>query len=233
VTRKPADLQMAELSGRSDTLPTMSRRMRSPRYRAGQWEHRYAPHVEPINRLVDELGELDDAGHPPYVAPMYRGIHAPAVAILRDPGPKAGGVAGSGFLSIENDDQTAERQCAFFTESGIEPANVVPWNAYPWYINARPTKTQLAAGTRPLHQLLDLLPALRVVLLLGGDAQAAWQLFLSGNRANISRRGIEALSTYHPSRQALQHPSASERDRREQHIRSTLAHAAQVIAEGP
>jgi hypothetical protein len=203
--------------------------MRNSRYRAEQWSHRYDPHVEPINRLIDELGELDDAARPPYIAPMYRGIRAPALAILRDPGPKAGGGAGSGFLCVENDDQTAERQCAFFAEAGIDPANVVPWNAYPWYINAKPNKAQLAVGTKPLRQLLELLPALRVVLLLGGDAQAAWQLFLHGHRSYIKTRGIEALPTYHPSRQALQHPSPAERDRREDHIRSTLAHAAKLI----
>jgi hypothetical protein len=89
----------------------MVRRMRDHAYRAEQWRNRYAPHVEPINRLVDELGELRPGARPPYVAPMYRGVHAPMVAILRDPGPKAGGAAGSGFLSVGNDDQTAERQC--------------------------------------------------------------------------------------------------------------------------
>lgn len=207
----------------------MARQMSNPRYRDEQWSRRYAPHVEPINRLIDGLGELDDAGHPPYVAPMYRGIHAPALAILRDPGPKAGGAAGSGFLSVENDDQTAERQCAFFAEAGVDPSDVAPWNAYPWYINAKPSRLQLAGGTRPLRQLLDLMPNLCVVLLLGGDAQSAWRLFLSGHSSYIRRRGIEALSTYHPSRQALQHPSIAERDRREDHIRSTLARVAKLI----
>lgn len=207
----------------------MARQMRDPRYRDDQWSRRYDPHVEPINRLIDELGELDDAGHPPYVAPIYRGIDAAALAVLRDPGPKAGGAAGSGFLSVENDDQTAECQCAFFAEAGVNPSDVVPWNAYPWYINAKPTRLQLAAGTRPLRQLLDLMPNLRIVLLLGGDAQSAWRLFLSGHSSYIRRRGIEALSTYHPSRQALQHPSITERDRREDHIRSTLARAAELI----
>lgn len=209
----------------------MPRKMGNAHYRADQWAHRYDPHVEPINRLIDELGELDDAGHPPYVAPMYRGIDAHALAILRDPGPKAGGAGGSGFLSVENDDQTAERQCAFFAESGIDPAEIVPWNAYPWFINAKPNKSQLAAGTKPLRQLLELLPALRVVLLFGGDAQAAWTLFQSEHRSYLRRRGIEALPTYHPSRQALQHPSQVERNRREDHLRAALTHAAELIRQ--
>jgi hypothetical protein len=143
----------------------MPRRMREPAYPADQWARRYESDVAPINRLVDELGTHTDAGAPPYVAPMYRGVDAPAVAILRDPGPKAGGARGSGFLSVENDDQTAERQCAFLAEAGIDPADVVPWNVYPWYINATPTRTQLVAGVEPLRRLIELMPDLRVVLL--------------------------------------------------------------------
>lgn len=59
---------------------------------------------------------------------MYRGVDALALAILRDPGPKAGGAEGSGFLCIENDDQSAARLHGFFAEAGIEAANVIPWN---------------------------------------------------------------------------------------------------------
>jgi hypothetical protein len=62
--------------------------MSNARYRADEWARRYDPHISPINRFIDELGEHDQAGHPPYVAPMYRGIEAPALAILRDPGPR-------------------------------------------------------------------------------------------------------------------------------------------------
>jgi hypothetical protein len=207
--------------------------MRDAGYRADQWALRFDPHVAPINRLVDELGRQAEAGSPPYVAPMYRGVDAPALAVLRDPGPKAGGARGSGFLSVENDDQTAERQCAFFAEAGLDPADVVPWNAYPWYINDRPTRAQLAAGVEPLRRLIELMPRLCVVLLLGKDAQAAWQLFIRANADLVRRRGIEAMWTYHPSRGALQHPDAAERARREDDIGRVLRRAADGIAARP
>lgn len=207
------------------------RRMRDVRYREQQWRDRYAPHVAPINELVDELGTRDEAGHPPYVAPMYKGVCARALAILRDPGPKAGGENGSGFLSVENDDQSAQRQDEFFRGAGIDPAEVVPWNAYPWYINSKPTREQLQQGTEPLRRLIALLPHLRVVILEGIDAKAAWDLFVARHGTWVRSREIEAVSTYHPSRQALQHPDPAERDRREEHIRSTLRRAARVIDE--
>lgn len=204
--------------------------MSNARYRAEQWADRYAPHVEPINRLVDELGSTGDGPTPPYVAPMYRGVAAPILAVLRDPGPKAGGAQGSGFLSVENDDQTAERQCAFFSDAGIAAADVVPWNAYPWYINAKPNRTQLAAGVEPLRRLIDLLPELRVVLVLGKDAQAGWTLFERAHGRLLTARGIRALHTYHPSRQALWSPDPAERTRREDDIRRTLQDVAALVA---
>ncbi len=58
----------------------------------------------------------------------------------------------SGFLSVENDDAPAERQLRFMDGAGLDPAEVVPWNAYPWYINTKPPNAaQLHAGTEPLR----------------------------------------------------------------------------------
>jgi hypothetical protein len=65
--------------------------------------------LERINRFIDELGAKGDAGQPPYVPPMCGGVDALALSVSRDPGPKAGRTQGSGFLSIENDDPSAER----------------------------------------------------------------------------------------------------------------------------
>jgi hypothetical protein len=148
----------------------MARRMRDEDYRDAQWARRYTGRVERINRFIDELGAKDDAGHPPYVPPACGGVDALALSISRDPGPKAGGTAGSGFLSIENDDASAERMGRFLGEAGIDYARVLPWNAYPWYINSDPATSQLRAGAGPLRELIGLLPRLRVVALHGTAA---------------------------------------------------------------
>lgn len=66
----------------------MPRRMAEPAFHEDQWSRRYDQHVEPLDRLTDELGERDDAGHPPYIAPMYRGSEAPVLSLLRDPGAR-------------------------------------------------------------------------------------------------------------------------------------------------
>ncbi len=131
---------------------------------------------------------------------------------------------------MENDDQTVERQCAFIAEAGLEAADVLPWNAHPWYINAAPDRAQLLAGLVPLRRLVELMPRLRVVLLLGNDTRAAWRLFLRQHGEFVAQRNLVALPTYHPSRQALQHPDPAERRRREDDIRSVLSRAAELVA---
>ncbi|SDH11075.1 hypothetical protein [Pseudonocardia oroxyli] len=63
---------------------------------------------------------------------------------------------------------------------------------------------------------------LRVVLLAGKDAQAAWRLFIEVHDGTVVARRIRVVETYHPSRQAPQHPGPSERARGEEDIRMAL-----------
>jgi hypothetical protein len=81
--------------------------MADPVFRNEQWQRRFDTHIEPINLLVDEL-RISERGWLPYVAPMYGGVNARLLSVLRDPGPKTRSEDGSGFLSMENDDPTAE-----------------------------------------------------------------------------------------------------------------------------
>jgi hypothetical protein len=154
----------------------MVRRMRDANFQDEQLGGLRERHIAPINALVD--GILDPAAGlwAPYVAPMYGGIHARLLSVLRDPGPKTNvDHGGSGFLCMENDDATAERISGLFADAAIDAADIVPWNAYPWYINQAPTAAQLEAGVQPLLDLIALMPRLRVVMLHGGSAHDGWR----------------------------------------------------------
>ncbi|MFE0702337.1 uracil-DNA glycosylase [Streptomyces sp. NPDC058872] len=195
----------------------MARRMREESFRAEQEEGRYAPHVRPVNEMVDALRQQDGRGWMPYVAPWHGGAEARVLSLLRDPGPKTQAGTGSGFLCVENDDPTAELQAQKFEEAGIAPHEVTPWNAYPWYINRSPNAAELRAGAAVLERLLGLMAKLEVVLLQGNEAKDVWRRLLTARPEAVRERSLEVVSTYHPGRQALFVRDPEERARRAQH----------------
>jgi uracil-DNA glycosylase len=165
----------------------------------------------------------------PYVAPIYGGVDARVLFIARDPGPKTqGALGGSGFLSLENDDASAERFATLLDEAGIPVGETLPWNAYPWYINRKPTAAQLEAGVEPLARLLSLLPKLGVVVLLGGSAQDGWSRLARRHRGLVA--GFEVVPTYHTSNQALI-GSPKERAERMAKLKEAFARTAQLLQD--
>lgn len=205
----------------------MPRRMAEEPFRIYQWEHRYDEHIAPINRLVDELKQGER--WLPYVAPLYGGVNARLLSVLRDPGPMTQQDVGSGFLCIENDDATAEFICNLFVDAGIDMSDVVPWNIYPWYINRKPQSAELEAGISPLIRLVDLLPGLRVVMLHGGDAHKGWDKLISRYPSFAEKKKLHVIKTYHTSRQAFWHPDPAVRDRRKKHLRDSFAKASKYL----
>jgi hypothetical protein len=187
--------------------------MGETKFRLAQEAEIYAPHVESINRYVDELRQ-SERGWAPYVAPLHGGANARVLSILRDPGPATQEGTGSGMLCIENDDPSAALQCDLLEHAGLVAADLTPWNAYPWYINRKPNAAEREAGVEPLRRLVDLLPRLTVVLLQGGDAQDVWRRLDRRHPDLTSSRALTVVSTYHPGRQALWSPDPTVRDRR-------------------
>lgn len=205
----------------------MTRRMADKHFRIDQWDHRYDKHVAPINLLVDEFR---GAGlWLPYVAPMYGGVNARLLSILRDPGPKTQDTIGSGFLCMENDDATAENICKLFGDADIDPREIVPWNAYPWYINRKPNAAELEVGVEPLKRLIELIPGLKVIMLHGGDAHSGWKRLERRYPNLTSERGWHVIETYHPSRQAFWHKDPEVRSDRGKHLLDSFIEAASYL----
>lgn len=207
----------------------MARRMADETFRGEQEHGRYAPHVRAINKMVDDLRDQDGRGWMPHVAPWHGGVEARVLSVLRDPGPKTQDGVGSGFLCIENDDPTAERQCSAFAEAGINARDTTPWNAYPWYINRKPNASEQQAGVDPLVSLLGLLPDLRVVLLQGVDAQDTWRRLEKKHPEIASQERFQVVSTYHPANGALRSPDPAVRAAREQHRKDAYRRVAEAL----
>jgi hypothetical protein len=202
--------------------------MRDPAFRRSQEEGIRLPNVAPINALVDELRE-QGRGWVPYVAPIYGGVDAEMLSVLRDPGTMTDSSGkGSGFLCLENDDAAAELFATLLAEARISPAQTTPWNAYPWYINRKPHAAELEAGIEPLRRLLGVMPRLRVVMLNGGDAQNIWRRFERTHPQLAA--SYSALPTYHTSRQAFI-GTRDVREARMVQLKATFAHAAQLLSD--
>jgi hypothetical protein len=134
----------------------------------------------------------------PHFDPLDGGVQARVLFLLEAPGPNA---VVSGFLSRDNDDETAKNMFDLLAEAGLERRDTVLWNVVPWYIGdgnrIRGAGTSdFALARRDLSRLLKLLRRLRVIVLVGLKAQAAWDL-----------AGLEPhhfiVRTWHPSGQVL------------------------------
>jgi hypothetical protein len=75
------------------------------------------------------------------------------------------------------------------------------------------TSPQITEGLDPLRRIVGLMPALRVVLLQGGEAQTLWKRF-ARKQPRLAGR-YTAVETYHPGRTALRHPDPDVRKARE------------------
>jgi uracil-DNA glycosylase len=178
----------------------MPRRNADPAFVADQLAHRHDPHVEPINRLVDHLS-TDDRWMP-YVSPIMGGVNAKVLFVFQDPGPKTAPERGSGMLSPENDDPSAELLMRCLAAAGLPLKAMTAWNAYPWYLPQQqtPTASMLEAGTGPLERLLELLPDVTVVCLCGSVAHDFWDRF---QKIYPSIDGRYAIKTLHPSHRGI------------------------------
>jgi hypothetical protein len=203
--------------------------MRDPQFRQQQADDLRAPHVAPVNALVDELINPAGRGWVPYVASLYGGVNARVLNIHRDPGPKTHSQhGGSGFLCTENDDASAERFATLLDSAGIAVSETLSWNAYPWYINRSPRAAELEAGVEPLRQLLGLLARLRVVMLHGGSARDGWRRLARRHPDLVLR--LEVVPTYHTSNQAFIGPPEV-RAARMTALREAFARTARILQE--
>lgn len=208
----------------------MARRMIEDGFREEQWQRRYDAHIAPINQFVDELRRISGRDSPPYVAPMYGGVNARLLSVLRDPGPKTQRAnAGSGFLCMENNDASAEAISKLFAGAGIDASDIVPWNAYPWYINRAPKAADLEEGVAPLIRIFELLPTLRVVMLHGISAHNGWNRLSRQHPNVVAERKLHVIKTYHTSRQAFWHPNPLVREARKKKLCEAFQEAAQHL----
>lgn len=132
------------------------------------------PHIKDISAFVETIRkETNHGDNVPYFDPEDGGIYAECLFLLEAPGPRA---VDSGFVSRNNPDCTAANWLDLNEKAGIDRKKTLMWNIVPWYLGEngriRPAKkADIDAGWKWLLRLLDLLPNLRMVVLVGRKAQ--------------------------------------------------------------
>jgi hypothetical protein len=134
------------------------------------------PHAAP---LADYAAKLRDRGavEAPDFDPLDGGADAQVLFLFEKPGPmtaEIGKRVGSGFISRNNDDATAEATFRFMEQAGIPRKLTVIWNVIPWWNGTRHvTAPERGEGLACLEELLERLPALAAVMLVGEEAGRA------------------------------------------------------------
>jgi hypothetical protein len=162
------------------------RSMRNMDVRAGRIAKLGAPHMIDLTKFAKELREHLPAWKVPHSEwevpdfdPCDGGINARALFLLEKPGPMtapkgSGKREGSGFISRDNDDPTAEAIFHFMRQSKIPREHAILWNVIPWWNGTRAVKrSELEDGVSRVKDLINLLPDLRVVVLVGKKAGKA------------------------------------------------------------
>ena len=195
--------------------PEAPRALRDPAARSRRRELLNARHMRALNEYVAGLRkrsdikvhfdspdgpQVDNAQPParievPDFDPLDGGVDAIILFLFEKPGPMTsttGTRTGSGFISRDNDDPTAENTFTFMREAGIPRKQTVTWNVVPWWNGTTTVKAaELREGVEETRRLMGLLPKLRVVVFVGKKALRA--------RPHLEDTGLAFCSSYHPS----------------------------------
>ena len=145
------------------------------------------PHVAPLNALADRIAATEGLaqGLVPYVDPDQGGTSARMLVLLDNPSTKAEAGTGSGLLSLDNNDRAARNCREAYARHGVDWLDVVHWNVVPFPVagekNGGSTRAERIRATQWTRAVVDLLPNLEIVLLLGTSARDGWA------RATINR----------------------------------------------
>jgi len=155
-------------------------------------------HIKPLTNLVDEIKREQPGKDVPCFDPLDGGVKAQCLFVLESPGRMTKSKSGSGFISRNNNDETAKNFFEMNEAAEIPRRNTVTWNIVPWDISENgkrraPSSAEIEIGLAYLYRLMDRLPNLRVIVLVGDKAKKVIE------DLKAKRSDIEILHCPHPS----------------------------------
>lgn len=139
----------------------------------------HEPHISELTHLVEQIHEVERNHSVPWFDPMGGGVNAKVLLLLQDPSDTAQN--GTGFISPDNPDVTANNTTWFRDQARILPHELIHWNVIPWMM--RNTFAQeMTRALKYLIELRELLLALKVVICMGNNARDGWNRSYPGNK---------------------------------------------------
>lgn len=157
------------------------------------------PHIAPLIAHAQQItARLGSSYQIPYFDPCDGGIHSEVLFLLEAPGRKA---IGSSFISRNNPDPSARNMCTLLNTVGLPRTITLLWNIVPWYVGSESRiravkKSDIATAIPFLKELIDFLPNLKAIVLVGRKAQTAKSQIIPLTSARF-------FESYHPSLQAM------------------------------
>ena len=139
----------------------------------------WAPNVAPLNEMVRRIRRETGDETVPWLDPSGAGVDAKVLLLLRDPSNAADPITkqGTGFISPDNPDRTADNITWLRGQAGLLPSELVHWTAVPWRIaDGVSVRDQIRQATPFLKEFVRYLQGLRAVVCMGHDARKAWEL---------------------------------------------------------
>jgi len=196
------------------SLSQAPRAHRDPAFLAAKRDRLREPHVAPLNDLAGRIAAPPGSGAPAF-DPDSAGIYTRSLFLFEAPGARSTGTAGprpaakgSGIISPDNNDPTAENMWRLHEAAGLSRTSTLAWNIVPWYVGSetkiRAVEPQdLKDSAQYLAMLIALLPELRVVVTFGEKSRQGWFRYLLHDDAPL----LPTLAVPHPSPQSLNpHP---------------------------
>ena len=154
------------------------------------------PHILALSKYTKSLRNKN-LGKIPDFDPLDGGTNAKILFLLEKPGPSVFGKRNYGFISRDNEDETAANTLKFMSEANI-PRNITcSWNTIPgWDGKIKFTADDARRGRNEIGNLLNLLPNLKVILLVRGIAQDNFEKYKKDNSIDSN---LKIIKSTHPS----------------------------------
>jgi hypothetical protein len=153
------------------------------------------PHIIQLKTFAEKLRR--PGVEVPDFDPLDGGVHAQVLFLFEKPGPMTADrgrrrCLGSGFISRDNDDPTAEATFNFMHQAAIPRERTILWYVIPWWNGTHAvTGSELQDGVSRMNELINLLARLRVIVLVGEKAAVA--------RSHLETTGLALFTSVHPS----------------------------------